>query len=461
MKRREVDMLSGPIIPGLFSIAIPIMIMNVTQSLFNIIDMTILKAYDTGGGIAIGAVGACGTVISVITGLAIGVSSGANVIIARNIGRRNQNSVNWAVDSAVAFSLLAGILLAVVGLLGAETFLGWVNCPERLFDQAVLYFRLYFVGVPILLLYNFCASILRATGDSRRPMVFLTTGGVLKVLFTFVFTAWFRMGVAGVAMATILSWGTSAALGVHALVHNQGMVRLQPRKIRFHKEEMLSILRIGVPAGLQQVMYSLANVIIAATVNSFGPEATTGISIANNYDGILYQISCATALAVTPYVSQNIGRGNVKRASQSVIRGVFITVCLGSFFGALSAIFSRQLASVMSNDPTVIAYARQKMVIISSTYFICGINEIMGGTLRGMGKPIPPTICTFLYMCVLRFVWVYLIFPLCPNLTFLYLVWPVGWSLCIITLLFFYFPALKRHKAAPHGEVTRAEEARG
>ena len=461
MKRRDVDMLSGPIVPGLLAIAIPIMIMNVMQSLFNIIDMTILKAYDTGGGIAIGAVGSCGSVISMITGLVIGVSSGANVVIARNIGRRDQTSVNWAVDSAIAFSLLSGILLAAIGLVGAETFLTWVNCPERLFEQAVLYFRLYFAGVPILMLYNFCASILLATGDSRRPMIFLTAGGVVKVVFTFVFTAYFRLGVAGVAWATILSWGTSAVLGIRALVHNQGMVHLQPRKVRFHKAEMLTILRIGIPAGLQQVMYSMANVIIVATVNSFGPEATTGISIANNYDGILYQISCATALAVTPYVSQNIGRGNVKRASQSVLRGILITVCLGSFFGALSAIFSRNLASIMSNDPTVIAYARQKMIIISSTYFICGINEIMGGALRGMGKPIPPTICTFLYMCVLRFVWVYLIFPLCPTLTFLYLVWPVGWSLCIITLLFFYFPALKQHKNNPYGVRETPKEAQG
>ena len=451
MKRRDVDMLSGSIIKGLFAIAVPIMIMNVVQSLFNIIDMTILKAYDTGGGIAIGAVGSCGSLISTITGLVIGVSSGANVVIARNIGMRKQESVNYAVDSAVAFSLVSGVLLAAIGLLGAETFLSWVNCPEKLFDQAVLYFRLYFAGVPILMLYNFCASILRATGDSKRPMVFLTAGGVVKVVFTFVFTAYFRMGVAGVAWATILSWSTSAVLGVYALVHNQGIVHLQPRKIQFHKAEMLTILRIGIPAGLQQAMYSIANVIITATVNSFGPEATTGISIANNYDGILYQICCATALAVTPYVSQNLGRGNPKRAAQSVSRGILITVCLGASFGSLSAILSEQLASIMSSDPVVIGYARQKMIIISSTYFICGINEIFGGALRGMGKPIPPTICTFLYMCILRFVWVYLIFPLQPTLTFLYLVWPVGWSLCVITLLFFYIPAMKKHMAAPHG----------
>ena len=451
MKRRDVDMLSGSIVKGLLVIAIPIMIMNTVQSLFNIIDMTILKAYDTGGGIAIGAVGSCGSLISMITGLVIGVSSGANVVIARNIGMGNQQSVNRAVDSAVAFSLLSGVLLLVVGIFGAETFLTMVNCPEKLFDQAVLYFRLYFAGVPIFMLYNFCASILRATGDSRRPMIYLTVGGVVKVVFTFLFTAQFHMGVAGVGLATILSWATSAVMGVHALIHNQGMVHLQPRKVRFYKAEMLTILRIGVPAGLQQAMYSIANVIIVATVNSFGPEATTGISIANNYDGILYQISCATALAVTPYVSQNIGRGNVKRAAQSVWRGVLITIGLGLSFGILSAVFSRQLASVMSNDPVVIAYARQKMIIISTTYFICGINEIMGGALRGMGKPMPPTVCTFLYMCVLRFVWVYLIFPLYPNMTFLYLVWPVGWSMAILTELFFYFPTLKKHKIAAYG----------
>lgn len=461
MKRRDVDMLSGSIVKGLLSVAVPIMIMNVVQSLFNIIDMTILKAYNTDGGIAIGAVGSCGALISLITGLVIGVSSGANVVIARNIGMRDPKSVNRAVDSSMAFAIVSGLALAVVGISGAEMFLGWVNCPQELFSQAVLYFRLYFAGVPILMVYNFCASILRATGDSQRPMVFLTIGGVVKVAFTFLFTARFRMGVAGVAIATILSWGISAVLGVVALVRNQGLVRVRLKEIRFYKAELLTILRIGIPTGLQQAMYSIANVIIVATVNSFGPEATTGISISNNYDGILYQICTATALAVTPYVSQNLGRGNVKRAAQAVGRGILITVGLGASFGALSAIFSAQLSSIMSADPQVIAYSRQKMIIISSTYFICGINEIMGGALRGMGKPMPPTVCTFLYMCILRFVWVYLIFPLAPNLTFLYLVWPVGWSLSILTLLFFYIPEIKKLLSAAKKSEAAAPAARG
>ena len=444
MGRKDVNMLSGSITKGLLRICIPVMVMNVVQSLFNIVDMTMLKTYDTGGGIAVGAVGVCGTLISLITGLVIGVSTGANVVIARNIGRRDQPGVDRAIGSSMAFSLVSGLALALIGISGAELFLQWTNCPDTLLSQATLYFRMYFAGVPILMVYNFCASILRSAGDSRRPMVFLTVGGGVKVALTFLFIAKCRMGVMGVAIATIVSWGVSAFLGLWALIRNDGVVKIRVRNIRFYKDETAHILRIGIPAGLQQALYSVANVIITATVNSFGPEATTGISIANNYDGILYQISTATALAVMPYVSQNIGCGNVKRALQSVWKGILITIALGASFGALSAVFSTQLSSIMSSDPAVIAYSRQKMIIISSTYFICGINDIFGAALRGMGKPVSATVATLIYMCALRFVWVYLIFPLVPNLTFLYLVWPIGWILSIITLLFVFFPTVKK-----------------
>lgn len=443
MRKNDVNMLSGSIVKGLLSISIPVMLMNVVQSLFNIVDMTILKTY-TVNSMAVGAVGVCGTLISLITGLVIGISTGANVVVAKCIGKQDKASLDRTIGSAMAFSLVAGIAVALIGISGAALFLQWTNCPDKLLSQAVLYFRLYFAGVPILMVYNFCASILRASGDSRRPMVFLTVGGVAKVVFTFLFTAQFHMGVEGVAIATILSWGLSAFLGCRALIRNPSDVRMQVGDIRFYKEEAMQILHIGIPAGLQQALYSIANVIITATVNSFGPEATTGISIANNYDGILYQICHATSLAVMPYVSQNIGRGNIKRAKQSVWRGILITVGLGASFGALSALFSTQLSSIMSSDPTVIAYSRQKMIIISSTYFICGINDIFGAALRGMGKPLSATITTLVYMCVFRFVWVYCIFPLLPNLTFLYLVWPIGWILSIITLLFIFFPTAKK-----------------
>ncbi len=446
ISKKEVNMLSGPIVSGLLKIAIPIMVMNVLQSLFNIIDMTVLKVFDTDNGYSVGSVGACGTLISLITGLLIGISAGANVIIAKYIGRGDRERVDRAVGASILLSAVGGVALTAIGVAGAELFLGWMNCPDELMAGAVLYFRLYFLGVPILMVYNFCASILRASGDSRRPMLYLTLGGVIKIVFNYLFVGVFGLGIRGVAFATIISWSVSAALGLIALIRNTGTVKIKLNCLRFYKSELKEILFIGVPAGLQQALYSIANVIISATVNSFGPDATTGISIANNFDGILYQISVATSIAVMPYVSQNVGKGNIKRATQSVTRGILITVAFGAFFGSLSAIFSTQLASIMSDSPVVIAFARQKMIIISSTYFICGINEIMGASLRGMGRPIVAMVSTLIFMCAFRFVWVYLIFPFYKNLTFLYLVWPIGWVLSIITLICFYFPTVKRLK---------------
>ena len=216
-------MLSGSIIKGLATIAIPIMIMNVLQSLFSIADMTILKIFDTEGGYSVGAVGACGMLISLITGLLIGVSAGANVTIARYIGQGDRERVEKAIGTSILFAFSGGIVLAAIGISFAEVFLGWTKCDPLLLPQAVLYFRIYFAGIPILMVYNFCASILRATGDTRRPMFFLALGGVLNVIFNFIFVGGFGMRVDGVAIATVISWIVSASLSLRALIKNQGI----------------------------------------------------------------------------------------------------------------------------------------------------------------------------------------------------------------------------------------------
>lgn len=455
MKTKDVNMLSGSIAKGLLTISLPVMVMNVLQSLFNVVDMTVLKTYDAQG-TAVGAVGVCGVLISLITGLVVGIASGSNVAIARRIGMNDREGVDRAIHSSIAFSIVAGLALSIIGISLAEVFLSWTNCPEELLSEAAKYFRLYFAGVPILMVYNFCAAIMRSSGNSKGPMIYLSVGGAVKVVFSVLFIAVFDMGVEGVAYATILSWTTSAVMGLYSLTHSNSTVKLSLRKIHFYKRELGDILRTGVPAGLQQSLYSIANVLISATVNSYGPAATTGISIANIYDGILYQISVATALAVMPYVSQNVGCGNIKRATQSVWEGILITVALGASFGALSAIFAVPLSSIMTNDPLAIVYSQQKMVLVSSTYFICGINEIFGAALRGMGKPLMPTVSTLLFMCALRFLWVWFVFPLVPNnLTFLYLVWPIGWTLSIVLLLFVYVPTVKKlHRSSHSQELT-------
>jgi len=417
--------------------------------------MTVLRVFEDDG--AVGAVGACGMLITLCTSLLIGISTGANVTVARRLGGGNSERASRAVMTAILFSVIAGIVLMVVGLTFAETFLKMTNCPTGLLPRAVLYFRFYFCGVPIFMLYNFCASILRATGDTKRPMYFLILGGIIKVILTLFFVTAFKMSVKGVALATILSNLVACSLAFYVIAKGQDVVYVDFKRIKMEMAELKDMLFIGIPAGFQSALYSLANVVITTVVNSFGADATTGIAIANQFDGILYQISYAPSLAVTPYIAQNIGAGNIKRVKQTLLRAALITTAFGATFGALSAIFSGQLSSIMSSTPAVIAFSRQKMIIISSTYFICGINEVMGGVLRGMGKPIVPTIATFIFMCLLRFVWVYAIFPLCPNLTFLYTVWPVGWILSIMTLLAVYFPAISKlqRKSARVPEINR------
>ena len=442
LDKKDVDMLNGPIVKGLLTIALPIMIMNVVQSMFNIIDMTVLRNFGQNG--SVGAVGVCSYLISLVTGLLVGCSAGANVVISRFIGRNDRERANKTVASAIAFAFLGGIVIALVGILGARLFLTWMNCSEELIDNAVLYFRLYFAGVPILMVYNFCAAILRSTGDSKRPMIYLTTGGILKVIFNFVFVVWFGMSVEGVAFATIISWSVSCFFGLRAVFTNHNpMIKIGPKDIRIHKAEVMEILHIGIPAGLQQALYSIANVVISSAVNTFGADATTGISIANTFDGILYQIATAPALAVMPYVSQNLGAGNLKRAKQAIVRGMMIAAIMAGSIGALSAIFSGPLSSIMAENAAQIEYSQQKMMIISSTYFICGINNILSETMRGFRRPMIPTVSTLLYMCLFRFAWVWWIFPLVPNLTFLYLVWPIGWILSIITVVSFLIPTMK------------------
>ncbi len=436
-------MLSGNITKGLVAIALPIMVMNILNSLFNIIDMTMLEKFGSDPN-AVGAVGVCGSLITLMTNLVVGCATGSNVAVAKHLGAKNEEGSKRAIGTSILLSLCGGLLLTLVGVIFARTLLGWVNCSSVLIDSATLYFRLYFAGIPLFMIYNFAAAVLRSSGDASRPMIFLTVGGILKVLLTFACTKFLHLGVEAVAIATIISWVLTAVLSVHALLTNNGAMRFELRYFRFYKRELFEILRVGIPTGLQMVLYSIANVIITSTVNSYGPQATTGISIANQFDGILYHICHATSLAVLPYVSQNVGAKNITRAKRSIWHGILVTVVIGGFFGALSAIFSPQLSSLMSSDPQVIAYSCEKMIIISSTYFICGINDIIGAAVRGMGRPMLATITTFLYMCVLRFFWVYVMFPLCPNFTFLYLVWPVGWVLSLITLLFFLFPTVKR-----------------
>ncbi len=433
MKSKSVDVFEGSIFKGLLALTIPIMVMNVAQSLFNLLDMAVLRIF--GFEQAVGAVGACGMLITLCTSLLIGIAAGANVVIARHMGAGNKARAEAAINTSIIFAFCAGLALMVIGTVFARDFLVMTNCPRALLDDAALYFRIYFYGLPIQMLYVFFASVLRALGDTKRPMYFLLIGGVCKLVLTVLLLQTAFGGVVSVALATVSANLVACVMAFISVVKNKNVEVLRIKKLRLDFSELKAILYNGIPAGIQSSLYAFANVIITTVVNSFGEAATTGVSIANQFDGILYQISLAPSLAIIPYVAHNMGAGNYDRLKKTMLCGIAITVAFGASLGSLSAIFSRELSYIVSSSPEVVAFSMQKMVIVSSTYFICGINEVLGGALKGMGRPVSPTVTSLVFLCLLRFAWVYFVFPLCPNLTFLYLVWPIGWLLSGITLL--------------------------
>ena len=292
--------------------------------------------------------------------------------------------------------------------------------------------------------YNFCASILSSIGDTRHPMIFIMFGGIIKILLNLYFVKVLHTTVEGVAIATIFSNALAGGLCFITILRSKDMIRFSYKNMGFYGREIKQMLFIGIPTGLQSALYSFANLIIVTAVNGLGADATAGLSIANQFDGVIYQIIYAPSIAVIPYVAQNIGAKNIKRAKKAIVISGIITIAFGATLGSLSAIFSGQLSSIISSTPAVIMYSQQKMIVVSSTYFICDINDVLAGSLRGIGKPIIPTISALVFMCGLRLFWVRFVFPFFPNLTFLYLIWPVSWILCIIIALSVLIPSLSK-----------------
>lgn len=442
MKTKHVDMLSGSVMRGLFALTLPVMIMNVAQSLFSLADTAALKAF--GHATAVGAAGAVATLQTVFTHVISGVAVGANVVIARHLGAGERRRAERSISTGLILSLAVGLILFVGGALLARPLLLLTNCPEVLLAEATTYFRIYFFGVPILAVYTFTATALRALGDTRRPMRILFIGCGAKLILTVTLLAITGKGVESAAISTLLANLIKAVLSMIALLRSREIVTVNLGRLEFDRGALGATLYNGIPPTIQTVLYSLANVVLLSAVNTFGPDATTGISIANQYDGVIYNLVYAPSLAVIPYIAQNIGAGNPERAKRAMRCGMLIGVGFGATLGTLSAALAPQLSGLLATSPAAVEFAVQKMVIISSTYFICGINDVLGGALKGMGRPISPMISNLLYLCGLRCVWVYCIFPLFPNLTFLYLVWPISWTLSIVTLIPFLIRALKR-----------------
>ena len=430
---RTMDMTQGRLLTQVLVFALPIMLSGILQLLFNAADTIVVGRF--AGNEALAAVGSVGSLNNMIISLFIGLSVGANVLVARYTGSRNDRAVSDTVHTSVLLSLAGGVLLMIIGVALARPLLELMGSPEDVIDLAVLYVRIIFLGMPVQMLYNFCAAILRAVGDTQRPLYYLTIAGVVNVLLNLVFVILFHLSVAGVALATIISQAISALLVTRALLNMEGPTRLFLNRLRIHPGKLREIIRIGLPAGIQSSVFSLSNVVIQSSVNSFGSVVIAGNAASSNVGNFVYQAMNTFQQAITCFAGQNIGARKPRRIVSAMKVCMFWAVSFGLVLGMLSCVFGTQLLSLFSADPAVIAAGMERQVIVCAPYFLCGMMDVMTGALRGIGYSLLPMIVSILGACAFRLFWVFTIFAAYPTLPCLMLSYPVSWLLTFSVLL--------------------------
>ena len=426
-KSYEMDMCHGPLLRKLLVFSLPVMLSGVLQLLFNAADIIVVGQYV--GSTALAAVGSTGSLINLLINLLIGLSVGANVMVARYYGAHEEKLVSQTVHTAILLSLVSGIVMIFIGIALAEPLLRLMGTPDNVLDQAALYVRIYFAGMPVIMLYNFGSAILRAVGDTKRPMYFLLIAGILNVFMNLFFVIVFHMGVAGVALATVLSQCVSAGLVLLCLIRSNGSIKLHLKEMKIHKEPLLKMIRVGLPAGIQGSIFSISNVLIQSSVNSFGDIAMAGNAAASNIEGFIYTCMNAIYQAAISFTSQNYGAGQYRRIRKIMRSGVLIVSCVGFLLGGIAFLCAPILLSIYNTDPQVIQYGMLRMEIICLTYFTCGIMDVMVGCLRGLGYSIMPMIVSLAGACGIRVLWIFTVFQWDRTLTMLYISYPVSWMI--------------------------------
>ena len=427
LRRRhyEVDMLNGPLIRPILMFSIPLMLTGILQLLFNAADIVVVGQF--AGSTALAAVGSTGALINLIVNVFMGMSIGASVVVAQNYGAGKWKDVSEAVHTAIALSLVCGALVTVVGIALARPMLEAMGTPEDVLDQASLYMKIYFAGMPATMMYNFGAAILRAIGDTRRPLYYLLIAGVINVIFNLIFVIVFHMGVAGVALATVISQCVSVVFIILCLMRSDGCIHLEPRRVRITRDKFMQMMKVGLPAGLQGSIFSISNVLIQSAVNSFGSMVMAGNAAAANLEGFVYTSMNAIYQANLTFTSQNVGARQYKRIG-SILGCCQLTVSvIGAALGWAVYLCGPVLLRLYTTDPQVVEMGMRRLSIIATTYFVCGWMDVMVGSLRGMGSSIVPMIVSILGACVLRIVWIYTLFAWDRTLQMLYISYPVSW----------------------------------
>lgn len=451
-KQYEMDMCSGPILRKMLMFALPLMLSSILQLLFNAADIVVVGKF--AGDNSLAAVGSNTALINLLTNLFIGLSIGANVVAARHYGAKAWDDLRRTVHTAMLLSMLSGALLLVLGVIGAEQMLIWMQTPEEVLPLATVYLRIYFLGMISTMVYNFGSALLRAVGDTKRPLYFLLCAGVINVILNLLFVIGFQMDVMGVAIATVISETVSALLVLRCLVKEKGGIHLELRAMRIDRKKMLQILRIGLPAGFQGVVFALSNVVIQSSVNIFGNIVVAGNSAAANLEGFVYMAMNAFYQTTLSFVSQNYGAGEQKRINRIVLLGEACVIVTGTLLGNMVVFFGNDLLQIYSNNPEVIAAGMVRLHYISMIYALCGIMDVMVGALRGIGYSIMPMIVSIVGVCVLRLIWLATVFqiPEFHKIETVYLSYPVTWILTsLVYIVFFVWICIQsvRKKSAP------------
>ena len=436
----------GPLAKQILLVSLPLALSNLLQVLFNMSDVAVVGRF--AGSTALGAVGSTSIFVTLFTGFLIGLSNGINVLVARFYGARHTDDVRRTVHSALVVSLIAGVVLLFVGLLGSPALLRLLNTKEDLLPGAILYLRVYFLGMPALALYNFGNAIFSAIGDTKKPLYFLSIAGVLNILLNLFFVIVCKLDVMGVALASAISQCVSAGLILHALTQVQDCYTLHFREARLDPAMTRSILALGLPAGFQNAVFAIANLFIQAGVNSFDSLMVKGNSAAQNLEGFVYFSMNAFHHATLSFTSQNMGAKKYDRLGRILKNGLCLATLFGAGFGGTVILFGRNLLSIYTNDSAAISAGMTRLYIITGTYTLCGIMDVMVGAIRGIGYTVLPTIVSLIGACALRLVWLATVFriPKFHTINTVYLSYPITWLVTIIAHVICYIIIRKKNR---------------
>lgn len=426
-KSYEIDMCNGPLFGKILIFTLPLMLSGILQLLFNAADVIVVGRFV--GNEALAAVGSTGSLTNLLVNLFIGLSVGANVLVARYYGAKAEKEVSSTVHTSMIVSVAGGILLAIMGVVLAKPLLLLMDTPETVIGHSVLYMRIYFLGMPVMLVFNFGSAILRAIGDTRRPLFYLTIAGVINVCLNLCFVIAFHMGVAGVAIATVISQCVSAALIVRCLMKSEGSFRLKKEALHMDWGKFRKIAAIGLPAGIQGALFSVSNVLIQSSVNSFGAVAMAGNTAGSNVEGFVYTAMNSVHQTAVSFTSQNLGGKKYDRINRIMLECLLFVALIGLVMGNGVVLFGEQVLSLYSKDPEVIRYGMQRLAIICTTYCLCGMMDVLVGCIRGLGYAVMPMIVSLMGACVFRIIWIYTIFQWNRTLRTLYISYPISWLL--------------------------------